>query len=197
MSFRFREVEHQLEIVDRGWTTFRSEHKFWLEAKQPTRFFVRDFFWTGSGAEKEPVPELVSEVDVWGFPHHRVHGPMLVEGESRVLVVDLGRTIGKGEVEVVHFRHRMKDLGGTFNPVLASLPATEIIKRLAIRLILPRGAPQKVMYYSVTHDTNKVVDSREVAAVTLEDGRLLFERIVLNPKKKNLGHKLQWEHHER
>lgn len=197
MSFRFREVEHQLEVVDLGWTTFRSEHKFWLEAKQPARFFVRDFFWTGSGAEKEPPPELVTEVDVWGFPHHRVHGPMLVEGESRVLVVDLGRTIGKGEVEVVEFRHRMKDLGKTFNQVLSSESTSEIVKRLALRMILPRDASQRVRYLSVTTDTKKVIDSREVTAVPLEDGRMLFEAVILNPKKKNLGHKLQVEHNER
>ncbi|MGO7422225.1 hypothetical protein ACCT09_20610, partial [Rhizobium ruizarguesonis] len=88
MSFEFVAVEHQLEIVDRNSTTFRSEHKYRIRAKEPSRFFIRQYFWTGAGVEKEPVPEIVSDVDDWGFPNQRIHGPLLCEETSRILIVD-------------------------------------------------------------------------------------------------------------
>ncbi|MBY2987007.1 MULTISPECIES: hypothetical protein [Rhizobium] len=197
MSFEFSAVEHQLEIVDRNSTTFRSEHKYWIKAEKATRFFIRHYVWTGSGVEKEPIPELVTEVDDWGFPHQRIHGPLLCEEASRILIVDLGRMIDEGENEFVHFRHRMKDLKATFKPMLSVQPTKKVKERIVLRIIVPDWTDLVVRYRSFTRDTKKVVVTRTLSPTQSSNGRLTFERTILNPSEKNLGHKLEWSHQER
>lgn len=196
-TFNFCAVEHQLEVVDRSSTTFRSEHKFSIEATLPSRFFIRDFFWTGSGQEKEPVPEVVSEIDTWGFPIHRIHGPLVREGNSRILIVDLGRTIGIGEKELVHFRHRMKDLEGTFRPFFKVKPSSKIRDSLVLRVVLPEWEGLRVLYRRFTHDTEKVVETEEIKPTRNENEKLCFEKQIFNPSVQSMGHKLEWSHQER
>lgn len=197
MSFEFVTVEHQLEIVDRNSTTFRSEHKYRIRAKEPSRFFIRQYFWTGDGVEKEPVPEVVTGVDDWGFPNQRIHGPLLCEETSRILIVDLGRTVEADEEEFVHFRHKMKDLNRKFERRLSVKPTTKVLDNIVLRLIIPDLDELVVRYRSFTRDTKKVVASSALKATQSENGRLTFEKTIFNPNEKNLGHKLEWSHGKR
>lgn len=191
-TFSFCSAEHHLEVVDRRSSTFRSEHSFRIRANVESRFFVRDYFWTGSGVEREKPPEIVSEVDVWGMPMHRMHGPLLVEGNFRILVVDLGRTLGVGEEETVIFRHQMKDLDGTFKPFFRFKPSTQIRDSLDIRLTLPPWTGLKCFYRKFTHDTEKVVHSEEMPLHENGFGKFSIHKQVVNPSERNMGHVLEW-----
>ncbi|RWX40280.1 hypothetical protein EHH54_13165 [Rhizobium leguminosarum] len=196
MSFLFCKVDHHLEVVDRASMTFRSEHKFLIEAKEPSRFLHRDYFWTGSGAERETLPEVVSEVDDWGFPQHRIHGPLIVEGNARILVVDLGRTLTVGEQTTVHFLHKMKDLKSTFKPMLRVRPSSLVRDQITLKVTVPNWSGLEMHFRQFTHDTEKVLVSRKVEPQELEGGRLAFEVVIVNPNGGNLGHKLEWTHDE-
>ena len=193
--FAFRDVEHQLEIVDRRATTFRSEHTFVIEALVPSRFFPRTYFWTGSGVEKEQVPEVISDIDAWGLPKQRIHGPLIVEGSSRTLIVDLGRTIEKKEKETVKFRHKMRDLNGTFEPRLGVHPSTQVKNRIELRVIIPDWTDLRVRYQTFTHEGGKTVHSEDLSPY-IKDERLTFVKEILKPRERNLGHRIVWTHKE-
>jgi hypothetical protein len=196
MSFQFDKAEHYLEIVDRSSTTFRSEHKFWITALQPSRFLHRDYFWTGSGAHREKLPEVVSDIDEWGFPYHRIHGPIIVEGTSRILVVDLGRTLAAGEKTMVHFRHRMKDLRKTFEPLFRVLPSSQVKEKITIRLKMPDWNGLEIEYRGFDHVTEEVLVSRKLEPILTEGGTLTFEEVFVNPSSGNIGHRIDWSHSE-
>ncbi|MBY3102240.1 hypothetical protein HFO69_31830 [Rhizobium laguerreae] len=196
MSFHFCKADHHLEVVDRASMTFRSEHRFLLEATVPSRFFHHGYFWTGSGAERETMPEVVSEIDDWGFPQHRIHGPLIVEGDARILVVDLGRTLSPGEQTTVHFRHRMKDLKNTFKPMLQVRPSSSVREEITLKVTLPNWSGLDVNFRQFTHDTEKVLVSRKVNPQESDASRLVFEVVIVNPNSGNLGHRLEWTHDE-
>ena len=196
LAFRILEVDHQLEVVDRRSTTFRSDHDFLIEAQIPSRFFVREYFWTGSGSEQEPVPDLLTDIDLWGFPMQRIHGPLLILGDTRTLVVDLGRTIQPGERVRVRFQHRMKDLNSSFEPKLVVRPSTQVRNRIKLRVILPSWNGLRMIYERFTHDTSEVVDATPLDPVDASPDKLTFEKEVINPSEDNMGHKLAWKHQE-
>ncbi|PDS43174.1 hypothetical protein CO662_20665 [Rhizobium anhuiense] len=194
MSFRYRTVEHQFEVVDRGSTTFRSEHKFDLEALQPSRFFIRNWFWTGSGAEKEPIPEVLCEIDKWGFPKHRIHGPLVIQNRNRIVVVDLGRTLAVGETDVLHFRHKMKDLEGSFEPRFQISPTAEISERIVIRLVLPDWKGLRVEFKKFSMVTKDVLATSASTATRSMAGRVNFEEVVDGLADRDVGYRYEWRH---
>lgn len=196
MSFLFCKANHHLEVVDRGSMTFRSEHTFLLEAAVASRFFHHEYFWTGSGAERETLPEVVSEIDEWGFPQHRIHGPLIVEGNKRILVVDLGKTLQPGEQAVVNFRHRMKDLKGTFVPMLQVRPSSRVRDHIKLKVSVPNWRGLEVKCHEFASDTEEVLVSRKVPPQQLSPSRLAFEVEILNPSSGKSGHKLEWTHDE-
>ncbi len=165
-----------------------------VEATLPSRFFVREYYWTGSGVEKEPVPELVSDIDAWGFPLQRIHGPLIVEGQARIVLVDLGRTINVGEQETLVFRHKMKDLGGSFRPFLRVRPTKAIENVLRLTVVLPEWSGLRVQYLRFTHDTEKVIESEEIMGRSACEGRLVFEKEIFKPNRNNMGHRIEWTH---
>lgn len=190
--FKFHSVEHQLEVLDWNSTTFRSEHIFKVEAAVPSRFFVREFSWTGSGVEREPLPEVISDIDKWGFPSHRVHGPMIIEDDMRTLVVDLGRTMKVGEVETIHFRHRMKDLAGTFKPFFRVRPSRDISQSLIFRVILPDRPGVRMEYKCFPRENEDTTPATMLEAARVENGKQIFEKAIVNPSEDKMGHKLEW-----
>ncbi len=196
MSFVFCKVHHHLEVVDRASMTFRSEHKYLIEAAAPSRFLHHGYFWTGSGSEREIPPELISEIDDWGFPKHRAHGPLIVEGDSRILVVDLGRKLDVGEQTTVHLLHKMKDLKGTFKPILRIRPSSLVRDEITLKVTLPNWSGLKMNFTSFTHDTENEVVPRTLTPLELEGGKVVFEEVIVNPDSGNFGHKLEWTHNE-
>lgn len=196
MSFLFCKVDHHLEVVDRASMTFRSEHKFLIQAKEPSRFLHRGYFWTGSGAEREPVPELVSEVDDWGFPRHRIHGPVIVEGNERTLVVDLGKILDVGEQTTVHFRHKMKDLKGTFQPMLQVSPSSQVRDQITLKVTIPNWRGLKVLFRQLVYDTEQEPVTSEVDPQELGGNRLTFEKVIVSPSSEKMGYQLEWTHDE-
>ncbi len=142
------------------------------------------------------MPEVVSEIDDWGFPQHRIHGPLIVEGDARILVVDLGRTLSPGEQTTVHFRHRMKDLKNTFKPMLQVRPSSSVRDEITLKVTLPNWSGLDVNFRQFTHDTEKVLVSRKVNPQESDASRLVFEVVIVNPNSGNLGHRLEWTHDE-
>jgi hypothetical protein len=194
MLYRYRNVEHQFEVADHGSTTFRSEHKFDLEALQPNRFFVRNWFWTGSGVEKEPIPEVLSPIDKWGFPRHRIHGPLVIENRSRIIVVDLGRTLAVGETDQIHFLHKMKDLEGSFRPTFQISPSAEVMERIVMRLVVPSWKNLRVKFTKFSMKTKEPLET-SVSASTKSRNRLRFEETISHPEK-DVGYRFEWTHED-
>ena len=193
-QFNYENVDHRLEVVDRSATTFRSEHYFDMKAREPSRFFIREYGWTGSGMASEQVPELVTGIDKWGFPLQRVHGPVVIENNLRILVIDLGRTISKGERVEVRFKHKMKDLSNTFQSRLSFAPSRKIRGTLKLSVSLPDWKQLRVMYQKFTHDTQKIVDSTQIEPEVPTSGRLIFVKEIVKPSAENMGHKLVWSY---
>ena len=191
-AFVMPSVTHTFDVVDEASTTFRSEHVFNVKAAIRTRFFMRQFFWTGGGTTQEAPPELVCDLDRWGFPKHKIHGPVIVESKSRTLLVDLGRTVEIEEFETIHFRHKLKDLAGSFEPHLAHTPkaGTEII---TLNVSLPASLAGKVYYEEVTVDTDSVIDGHQLQPTLEEDGRAHFSMTVNDCKTANRQYRIVWK----
>ncbi|MEN5277392.1 hypothetical protein ABE527_10615 [Brucella sp. TWI432] len=196
MSFEYLDLESEFEVVDRGSTTFRSDHKIGLKAISATRFLIREYSWSGTGVDREPVPEVVSEEDKWGHPLQRIHGPLICEKRRRIMVVDLGRTLHIDERENVHFRHRMRDLNGTFEPFFELGPSKRVLNSIRMRITLPNWNNLRVSYTRTVGEDKKVVDSRNLQAHYNNNDRVSFQIEVSNAEQLKMGHKLSWIHNE-
>ncbi len=109
-------VQHELQVYDRSLMTMRSEHILHLRARRPSRFFERTFSWSGTGIEKDP--KVRSGKDALGHATHRLHGPLVRNGEERIYLIDLGRRLKPGEEEIVEVEQWFIDAGRTFQPFL-------------------------------------------------------------------------------
>jgi hypothetical protein len=98
-------ASHLFEVLDDSCTTFRSEHQYEIRAELRGRFFQRRFMWTGSDDDEQPA--LESTYDMWGYPMHKIHGPVIREGVWRIVLVDLGRTLEIGDGDNLHFHHSL------------------------------------------------------------------------------------------
>jgi hypothetical protein len=122
--------------------TFSTTHRYELEALMGGRFFERRYNWTGAGIEKTPIIE--SGRDVLGHAHHRLHGPVIYEGQWRILLVDLGRDVAPGERESVEIKHTFIDTAGTFQPFLGHTVHSD-----------PELVPEKLVLEVQLHKTMK------------------------------------------
>lgn len=188
-AFARPSVSHHFEVVDDASTTFRSEHIFRVKAQIQTRFFLRQYYWTGSGVD-EPQPELVCAYDTWGFPKHKLHGPIIVEGSSRTVLVDLGETYDVGAEDTIHFQHRLKDLERRFQPHIGHVPKPGT-KEVSLSVTLPLSLAENVSLESISIDTRKVMDSERLVGVNT-DGKLKFSRTIKNPKTSNTLYQIRW-----
>ena len=190
-TFTWLSVSHAFEVVDASSTTFRSEHIFRVRAEIDTRFFTRHYFWTGSGSVDEPEPLLVCEDDVWGFPQHRVHGPVIIEGTSRILVIDLGRTLVAGQEEVIHFCHRLKDLNHTFDPYIGHLSRPGM-KKLDLSVALPEALSENVTFQERMLDTGSAIHVEQLHPMCIKNGTCKFDKQVTKLASENRGYRICW-----
>ena len=171
-SFRRIKSEHKFEVVDEGSTTFRSEHHYLVEVIKPTRFFFRQFFWTGSDNSDETTI-LETAIDQWGHPLHRLHGPIIRENRSRIVIVDLGRTLVQGHREEITFRHNLSDLKGTFEPRF-SYTAKPNDGELSIRVLLPLSFGQATFHLEAA-DTHRCLETDELIPQIIDKKKAKFE----------------------
>jgi hypothetical protein len=190
-AFERTSIESSLEVLDNASTTFRSEHTFCIKARIAARFYQRKFAWTGSGASEEPPPDLITDYDNWGFPRHRIHGPVIRENTSRIVLVDLGRTMSKGETDTVHFVHRLKDLNATFVPYLGISPRSGTNK-ISLKVVLPDALSGHVFFEERTTDTNTAIASEKLTASEEMDGRKTFKHEVRRPETSNRTYQIAW-----
>src|SRR5437867_4752734 len=125
-AFAKVDVQHQLEVLDNNSTTFRSSHLFTVRAAVKSRFFERRYSWTGG--DDTDSPEVVCDHDMWGHARHKVHGPVIREDKTRIVLLDLGRTLERGEEEQIHIIHSLRDLNGTFEPFMGQFAGPELEK---------------------------------------------------------------------
>lgn len=181
-------VAHTLEVLDDSCTTFRSEHVFLLRAELRSRFFLRRYKWTGSDDDQEP--ELETTYDKWGHPTERIHGPVIREGQWRIVVVDLGRSLEVGEERTLHFRHRLKDLNGKFEPYLGHSPKPGT-QHISLKVILPPSMSREVVYDDRVLDTENVVEAQPLVGKPV-DGKVVFEKEIPSPAQQNRGYRIRW-----
>jgi len=189
--FTKEKVFHTLEVLDDACTTFRSEHVFSIRAELRSRFYNRRFQWTGSDDDEEPI--LQTTYDKWGYPLHRIHGPIIREGPWRIVVVDLGRTLEIGEEDILHFHHRLRDLNGKFEPYLSHAPQPGT-KNIILHVILPKSLAHDVVFDDRMLDTDKVIDSEGLTGEPLDAARMLFAKEVPNPAQLNRVYRIRWKH---
>lgn len=183
-------VAHTLEVLDDSCTTFRSEHIFLIRAELRSRFFLRRFKWTGSDDEEEP--ELETTYDKWGHPTQRVHGPVIREGQWRIVVVDLGRALEIGEEDNLHFRHRLRDLNGKFEPFLGHSPKPGT-QHINLKVVLPESLSKDVIFDERMLDTDKVIDSVPLSGQSVDQNRFVFEKEIPNPAQQNRAYRIRWK----
>lgn len=114
-----RSMSHHLRVLSPDHRTVLTRHKFKLEAERETRFFQRKYTWSGTGIENRPVVE--PNPDGVGHATHKLHGSVIINpGNTRLMLVDLGRTlVPKDEVDL-EVSHRFVDTGGTFERYLGA-----------------------------------------------------------------------------
>lgn len=173
-------VEHYFKVVDEDSTTFKSKHTFRIRANVPARFFYRQYFWTGVDVHETPKPRILSEKDKWGHPLHRIHGPVICENQSRIVLVDLGRTMNVGQEDTVRFEHQFFDLESKFEPFFGQQVSsiTEPPERIAITVDLPRRLARNVHFTEVYPDTRSEASSENLKPRILPDGRHEFTKVI-------------------
>jgi hypothetical protein len=186
--FEAPKVCHTLEVMDERLTTFRSNHEITIKAVLRSRFYLRRFIWTGS--EGDDVPELLSDFDHWGHPIQKVHGPVIKDGEWRLIVVDLGTTMEIGEVGVLKFKHHLRDLEGTFQRFLAHRPKTGT-QMVDLQVILPRSISASVTGNCIS-DTGKVLYSKNLEPVSEYAGKPVFRYVVAEEMQPNRKYQIAW-----
>lgn len=133
-GFQWEHVYHTMHALDVSLMTVRTRHRFDLLAIRRERFFERRVDWTGSGIEKDP--QILSGKDALGHSRHQLHGPVIRDGITRIMLIDLGRRLEPGDREVVEIEHTFIDVERTLKPFLGAF-AREGTKTVTLSLILP------------------------------------------------------------
>lgn len=169
--FSYVSTESQLEVMDESATTFLVTNVFQLRSEIPSRFFVWSFIWTGT--DYDDVAELDCAFDGWGEPLQRIHGPVIREGRSRRVVVDLGRTVEAGELTEVRLRHHLRDFGGTFQP-LHGYRARSGNERAALAVRLPARLAGSVTFRARRTGADQDDQVEAMAGTPLKSGSVEF-----------------------
>jgi hypothetical protein len=193
-NFITHSAQHVLEVIDSRSTTFRTKHILIVSPTTAARFYVRRFDWTGATGPDEPLPEVVTEHDVWGTPKHKIHGPLVTQGIERIVVVDLGRTLARGEREKLVFSHTLKDFGGSFQRVLGVRPDAEEseIENLELTVTLPANGSVNVRYEKY-QAPDHVLDVTKLEPTIDGDGRLSYSIKLPSPQRDKFGHRITWD----
>lgn len=184
-------VAHRLRALSSDHRTLVTQHEFRLRASRATRLFQRRYAWSGTGVENRPVVD--PNTDPIGHATHRLLGPVLYEPEnSRLVVVDLGRTLEVGEEVTVRISHRFVDTGGTFNRFLGHT-AGDDCEGLTIAVMLPK-ADWNVTAVERFKNAEKPHQVRKIDAVKQIVGRAetLDHEWVVEKPQQGVSYSIQW-----
>lgn len=132
-----RSLSHHLRVLSFDHRTVLTRHEFRLEAHRETRFFQRKYTWTGTGIENRPVVD--PNPDGVGHATHKLQGPVVTAaGNTRLMLVDLGRNLLPKDEVALGVSHRFVDTGGTFNRHLGA-QAFEGCGHIELAVTLPAG----------------------------------------------------------
>lgn len=190
-GFHRRSVEHALEIQDVSSRTIRSLHTWHLVSHRPSRFFERRYEWTGTGIEKDPL--VLSGKDPLGHARHRLHGPVIRDGITRIYLVDLGRTCAIGEEELVQVEHLFVDVEGTFRPFLTH-KANEGCEEIRLRVAMPLEIATVVRSDMIPNGSTTPLSS-DVMAPTALGGRMNLYEYTYHIRTPILGttYRITWD----
>lgn len=142
-SYGYKDQSARFVLMDESLMSITTEHTFRLVVLSESRFFFRRYLWDSNGGE-ERIPQVVSPRQPSGRQTQKLHGPVVrgTNGE-RFLVVDMGRTLMKGEEEEISFSHsylssRPKPYG------FIGLIAHQGCERIQLSAILPRCKVRQV-----------------------------------------------------
>ncbi|WP_459975243.1 hypothetical protein [Nocardioides pyridinolyticus] len=110
--FELLEVESTYEVVDD--VMHRYTRRDVARLRYDARFYERRYRWTGSPT-RVIEPEVLSSS---GAVRHKLHGPVLREGDDALFLVDLGQTLAANRKVEISTRNQLLDEGGTFQPYL-------------------------------------------------------------------------------
>jgi hypothetical protein len=185
-------VSHHMEVLDEAATSFRSEHVYVIKARGRCRFFCRRFRWTGGDTIQEP--DVVCDYDQWGHPRHRMHGPVIKEGDWFIWLIDLGQTLEVGKEDIVHLRHSLHSLNGTFEPFLNFGIGNGGVEHVTLAVTLPPAFIGKVSYSESTRPSGQITHSEILEPKRIQQsGGKLYEKICdLNGTETNMNLRLDW-----
>lgn len=184
-------VEHCFEVLDDNSSTFRSDLVLHIRAEMPARFYDYRYTWTGT--DHTDATEIDCEHDLWGQPLQRLHGPVIREGATRTIVVDLGRTLEKGAMTTIRLRHNPRDMEKTFQPIAGfrAKPGTE---KIVLEVILPESLAKGATYRETMSDTNHDVDKVSLMGEPLAGKRIKYSKTILTPAQTNRLYQINWGH---
>lgn len=194
-SFLQRHSIHKLTVLDAEFMTFKSEHELHLEALRTERFFLRQFQWTGISSETELIPEIISEHDKFGVPRHRLHGDMICEGNNRMYIIDLGRTLAIGDVDTVKIAHTLRDFEKKFEPIMSVGPraSTSEIQKLELAIQVPVDSTENVRHETYAGSDKKIIDTQKLQPISVTSGIEEYRIVIDENVTPNRGHGISWD----
>lgn len=138
--------------------------------RHPARFYERRFNWTGTTTQWT-TPEVSSSTD---GVEHKVHGPLLNEGNDKLFLIDLGCYVAPNRAIEISTCQKLLDEGRSSRPHLQHAIRRSIGKiRLAVRLPHNLATNLRAVYASnsdgARHDfpdhASFKVDSDQLGAV--------------------------------
>lgn len=190
-AFKYLYKYHEMKVLDGKHSSFETNHKYRIKCLIPTRFYMQNYTWTGTNTAEGT--EIISELDDFGKPLQRLHGPVICENRSRTLLVDLGRTFDVGDEGEVHVRHFLHDHEGTFKRHLAFTSQKGQGKGELV-VSLPIGAHSNVTLQIVNEENESTTRSTKMQPSHEGDGYATY-RWVVNSKdqKDNISFGIYWQ----
>lgn len=156
------------------------------------RFFEKRYTFTGAGIEKTPI--IASGRDPLGHARHRLHGPVIYEGDRRILLVDLGRDVALGDRELLEIKQTFIDTTGTFEAFLGRIvpSAPQLVpEKLVLEVQLHRTMKRNVRW-EVRRVEASTPSSSE--SLTGQDGRYIWN--VPNIEQDH-DYRIDWSREQR
>ncbi|MGB0871991.1 MAG: hypothetical protein ACPGYP_02520 [Solirubrobacterales bacterium] len=139
----------------------------------------------------ESDPVFVTGVDQLGYRRHRLHGPVLREGQSRIFLVNLGHLFNPGDQETVEFTHTFIDIEKTFEPRLGIATHNEMAQ-VELRVVLPIEIESNVFIEEHVTGQHGAIDRHSITGITSDDGRYSAFEWRTDTPKVGMTYQLTW-----
>lgn len=184
-GYKVTTIQQVLRFPEANHIKMEYEHSASFEITDDTRFFERQYGWTGRGVQSPP------KIEVWLDDRQvgaRRHGPIFYYGNADAFLVDLGEVAHRGSNLTVRTSLTLVDEAGTFQPYL-SRRCEDGLRELSL-IVEFRHPPAQVDYVYIQDDG--VADTpKSVSAVDSDFGLTRFSVNIESPKQG--AHRLLWQ----